>query len=222
MAQGIATAVSAEILTGAISPGQRLREVELARRFGTSRGPVREALRTLHAQRLVEYEPNRGAQVTTLSTDDVEQIYEARHLIEQYVTARYRPDDDDFKVLDGIVDRMEGDAGRGDLPALVADDLEFHGHCVRRYSNRHLLATWQQFDVQMGAIFLVAMRHRIVTMEQVPGRHRVILDALRSAHPGRIAQSLSGHYDFLTRGLRSTDRHPALDANEQMGGSGHP
>src|SRR5215203_6092246 len=72
------------ILSGELARGQRLREEELALRAGVSRTPVREALRRLDAEGLVDFTPNRGARVTAWSERELEDVYEARALLESY------------------------------------------------------------------------------------------------------------------------------------------
>ena len=70
------------ILRGAYAAGTRLTEQELAHTAGVSRTPVREALRRLHAEGLVHFEPNHGAVVAQLEPADVEEIFEMRALLE--------------------------------------------------------------------------------------------------------------------------------------------
>ena len=78
----IAASLREEILRGVIPPGQALRQEELAGRFSVSRLPVRDALLRLEAEGLVDVFPNRGAFVTTLSADEVREIYHLRILLE--------------------------------------------------------------------------------------------------------------------------------------------
>jgi DNA-binding GntR family transcriptional regulator len=78
----IADALRADILRGALAPGQALRQEELAGRFGVSRLPVRDALLRLEGEGLVDVQPNRGAYVTALSADEVREIYHLRVLLE--------------------------------------------------------------------------------------------------------------------------------------------
>ena len=70
------------ILAGEFAPGSQLRQDELAQRFGTSRIPVREALRQLEAEGLVSILPNRGATVSSLSLDEVLELMEIRIALE--------------------------------------------------------------------------------------------------------------------------------------------
>ena len=70
------------ILRGAYRSGSRLTEQELAQAAGVSRTPVREALRRLHAEGLVNFEPNHGAVVAMFELEDAEEIFELRALLE--------------------------------------------------------------------------------------------------------------------------------------------
>ncbi len=76
------TTVRDGILRGAYAAGSRLTEQELAHTAGVSRTPIREALRRLHAEGLVEFEPNHGAVVAAFELEDAEEIFELRALLE--------------------------------------------------------------------------------------------------------------------------------------------
>jgi DNA-binding GntR family transcriptional regulator len=80
--QALADAIRQEITDGRLSPGEALRQEELAVRFGTSRIPVREALRTLQAEGLVNYSPNRGATVAVVSDTEIQEMLEVRLALE--------------------------------------------------------------------------------------------------------------------------------------------
>ncbi|WP_439671719.1 GntR family transcriptional regulator [Cupriavidus necator] len=74
----IAEQLVQSIMTGSFSPGTRLREVELAEAFGVSRATIREALRLLEQRGLVKIQPQRGAHVTQLSAQELNDLYEVR------------------------------------------------------------------------------------------------------------------------------------------------
>lgn len=74
----IAVRIGRAIVDGEFQPGQKLREVDLAQSFGVSRASIREALRTLESEGLVTILPQRGAQVTTLTAEEVRDIFEIR------------------------------------------------------------------------------------------------------------------------------------------------
>jgi DNA-binding GntR family transcriptional regulator len=72
-----------EILSGALEPGERLIEEQIRQRFSISRAPLREALRLLAQQGLVEHLPRRGARVATWSEEDIRQLFEVRAVLER-------------------------------------------------------------------------------------------------------------------------------------------
>src|SRR5271165_5661251 len=76
------------ILRGDLAVGQHVNESELAVRFGTSRGPIREALRALEESRLVRSEKNRGVFVREISVAEADEIYDIREALDQLIGQR--------------------------------------------------------------------------------------------------------------------------------------
>src|SRR5919205_3391293 len=100
------------ILEGDLEPGARIQEVELAAQLGVSRTPVREALRTLSSQGLVELLPNRGARVARWSVKDLDEIYELRVMLESHAAQRAatRMSPTDADALTELCEQMEARA----------------------------------------------------------------------------------------------------------------
>ena len=118
------------ILSGEFGPGQRLRTVSLAKRFGSSRTPVREALVPLEGEGLVDIEPRRGALVRSFASTDLVDLYEIRALLEPAAAARaaLRANDDQLARLAELVALSDA---RGGASAEAIDDQiawneEFH------------------------------------------------------------------------------------------------
>src|SRR5919206_3238580 len=108
------------ILTAALPPGTRLRQEKLARMFGTSRIPVREALRALEYEGLVTSLPYRGFTVTELDADDIEEVYDLRILLESDAVRLAVPlmTDEDLQILEGLYsDMTQAEAGDSQLAA---------------------------------------------------------------------------------------------------------
>ncbi len=82
LAEAVYRVLREAITDGSLPPGERLREIPLARRFGVSTTPVREALRRLEREGLVEINPRRGAVVPRFEPADIAQLYEAREVLE--------------------------------------------------------------------------------------------------------------------------------------------
>ncbi len=81
-------ALRAAILHGELAPGTALRETALAEQFHVSRTPVREAIRRLEAEGLVRVEPRRGAVVSELALDELDEIYDIRSALETLAATR--------------------------------------------------------------------------------------------------------------------------------------
>jgi DNA-binding GntR family transcriptional regulator len=118
------------ILSGEFEPGERLRTVSLAKRFGSSRTPVREALVQLEGEGLVDIEPRRGALVRSFASADLIDLYEIRALLEPAAAARaaQRVEDEALDRLRTLVALSDGRGGRGRaaIDDQIAWNEEFH------------------------------------------------------------------------------------------------
>jgi DNA-binding GntR family transcriptional regulator len=117
------------ILGGGLQPGERLKEEALAQSFDISRTPVREALRLLQMEGLVEFAPNRGATVRTYSVDDLREIYTLRALLEGHAARRAAQwmTPESLEQLQAMCERFaELRAGDAPVPELVAENVRFH------------------------------------------------------------------------------------------------
>ena len=123
------------ILNNTFPPGARLAEIELAEQLGVSRTPIREALRQLAAEALVELPPNRGARVASWSPAELESVFELRSTLEPRLTgmATDRAGEGDLAELDALATEMlrVGSPGPAqDLEALIPLNSAFHGRLV--------------------------------------------------------------------------------------------
>lgn len=117
------------IIDGRLAPGERLKEVELAKELGISRTPVREALLVLQTEGLVEAIPNRGATVRAHTAEDLDDLYQLRAMLEGYAARRAAT-----RITEEGVDRLRASCERfdalrdddDDLRDLVAENVSFH------------------------------------------------------------------------------------------------
>jgi len=132
------------ILSGEFGPGQRLRTATLAKRFGSSRTPVREALVQLEGEGLVDIEPRRGALVRPFASADLIDLYEVRVLLEPAAAARAAVlvTEDQLDRLHALVARSDARGGRD--TAAVDDQIvwneEFHATVIEAASSPRLSA----------------------------------------------------------------------------------
>jgi DNA-binding GntR family transcriptional regulator len=122
------------ILSGDLEPAQRLRADALAKRMGTSRTPVREALLVLEREGLVANLPNRGAMVRTFDADDLLDLYDVRAVLEPHAALRAarRMTDEDIDKMSDLCDQAEesDSSDKRSVERQILLNNEFHGLIV--------------------------------------------------------------------------------------------
>ena len=134
----VAKELRAAIISGQLKPGERLVEDRLAEELGVSRNPIREAIRMLATEGLVEVEARRGAVVASLSSDEVAELLEVRATLEA-ANARLAAQRRDSVILDelrSILDRGTAALEQGDTSALPRLNDEFHTYLAKAGHNR--------------------------------------------------------------------------------------
>src|SRR4051812_8989459 len=184
----------AEILSGALAPGDRLIEEQLTRRFGTSRAPLREALRLLGEQGLVEHLPRRGVRVVDLSPRDIDELFGLRDTLEQFAvrTALTRgPDPEALARLRAAVETMEGTS---DADRAVAH-RDFHLALVALAGHVHLQRVHESTLLRLQLYMATNMRREAQVRSPAEGarRHRRLHDAITSGDVDRALDELAHH-----------------------------
>jgi DNA-binding GntR family transcriptional regulator len=201
----IADALRDEILDGRLEPGERILEVDLARRFGVSRQPVREAIRTLEREGLLTSLPNRGTFVTRVSFEDAIAIQDIRAQLEGLAArlAVERLTTADFKRLRELIKAMRDAGKRRASYDLVALDLEFHSLINTRSEHRLLLEVLASVGVYTRG-FIVHTRSyytRQPDLQFVANSHALLLDALLTREPDRAEQAVHAHIESALASL---------------------
>ena len=182
------------ILLGHIPPGERLVEAEIARQMGISRGPLREAIRQLEQDGLVEYRPRRGAVVAELTRERVLDAYSTRVELEGFAArlAAQRMTAADAARLAALCDVMQRCAGEGDSAGLLQADVKFHQAICEISGNRVLLRLWTSLGPHAWTLFSGAQQ-RGYGLPALAERHRDVLAALQSGDAARAEQAAREH-----------------------------
>lgn len=170
------------IANGALRPGQRLVQTELASLFGVSRLPVRDALRKLEQRGLVVTRPRGGVVVRPIKREELRQTYAMRRLLEPVAVeeAMARLSQQDMQHLEEILAQHVAAAEEGDMAAVMKWDQEFHDFLFSRTQNQLLVemarSLWPRIH-QARSVVLASQGGHQVGKNSVP-RHRQLLDAL--------------------------------------------
>ena len=195
-AQQIAETLRSSIIAGRYEPGERLIETTLSSELGTSRGPVREALRQLENEGLVMSLPYRGAVVLGVSDDEVQGVLiPIRLTLERYSFTRAleRLTDDDFAELGKQIWLMEEAGKADDLTKLVEADLCFHEIVITASGQLHTVQIWRTIAPRIRAYFYRYERSR--SFEETVEEHRILLAALQTRDPEIALAQLERHID---------------------------
>jgi DNA-binding GntR family transcriptional regulator len=203
----IAEHLRSAILAGEIAPGARIPQEQVAERFGTSRLPVREALRILEAEGLTEHLPNRGARVPRLDMHELDVVYQMRERLEPLALAESVPHltADHLARLEDVQRRIEANT---DVGVFLALDREFHlltyTGCRTEQLTSMVTRLWNTTQPYRRAFVSLGGPGR---MWVVNAEHRLILDALERRDAVDGDRYLSGH---IRRTRIELARHPEV------------
>lgn len=201
-ASSVATELIREaILDGSLSPGERLKEEELAQRLGISRTPVREALLVLQTEGLVEATPNRGATVRAHDADDLDDLYQLRAVLEGHAAhqAAVRATDEVIVALQVSCERFAELMTGDDVRAIVQENLFFH-RSVLETAGSARLASMVRKVVEIPLVYKSYIWYSPGERETSVQFHRQITHALELRDAERAERVMKEHV-FAARDL---------------------
>ena len=188
------TRLREEIVNGSIRPGEPLRQADIARRFGISPTPVREALRLLEAEGMISYSSHRGATVAELSEDRIRDLYLLRSSSESLATrlAVERMEPEALAGIDEVHERLATFSSRRDADGeqLAAWNREWH---LRIYAagspfiSSQIMTLWRMFPAHSSSW----QDPRIV--ERFMEEHSAIMDSIHGGDAERAGALMSEH-----------------------------
>ena len=196
-------------MKGDLAPGTRISEVLLAKTFGISRGPLREAIRRLAGRGLLEIIPHAGARVVTLSVDDLLEVFDIREALEGMACrlAAERMTDSEIAAVESVLERHSHDEAlkAGEAYYQEPGDYDFHYRIAHGAKNRRIA------ELLCGELYHLIRIYRYRS-GAVPGRapqafdeHRKILAALQ-ARDGALAETLMREH--IRRARRLLEQGP--------------
>ncbi len=175
-------ALKFDILNGVFEMGERLNESQLSARYGVSRAPLRQVLALLQRDELVEARPRVGYLTSTLTRQDVADIFEMRLLIEAVAAEKAATQicEDALNRLDQLCSPYHpGD--RSSYRHHLDENLEFHGIIAEAAGNRRMLQVLTQLIEHTDRLYF--LRLDLSTGDDVVGEHMQIATALRQRDP---------------------------------------
>ena len=179
------------IITGHFAPGARLIERELCEAMGVSRTSIREVLRRLEAEQLIEVDPRRGPIVARLSRKQVEEIYEVRALLEAAVVRRFalQASAENIAELRRIYERLSVVREQVDVAAIVDTTRQFSEYMMDVVDHELISDIQQKLNarISLARVFAISVPGRLA---QSAGELAVVMDAIERRDAEGAAQSL--------------------------------
>lgn len=199
--------IQRKIVSGELESGHTISELSIARELGVSRTPVREALRQLAAEGLLEQNPNRKPSVVKLTRQDVIELYELREALEVYAVgkaARQAGTPADFARLQTLADAigtLKKELQRSGKPELhpeqmqrfVGCDLGFHTLLIRMAANTRILKIVNETRLLIRIFGIRRRGHGERLLDKIHRQHCEVLRAVANHQPERAMRHIAEH-----------------------------
>lgn len=210
LGESIACELRLQIINEKIKPGEVLSENRIAADFGTSRSPVREALKSLSSEGLIRLE-RMGAVVVGLNLKDVKELYDVRYLIESFAQQKLAGIIQDGLILrlEQSIDKMKLAIKYNNFIEFAYQDFSFHETIVMEANHTRILHLWNSIRHIVMTVILITTEKGFALGEErmnwVAEKHRTVVEALRSGNPETIHKVVQEYFtdsgETLTRSL---------------------
>ena len=195
-----------EVVTRVIPPGTKLSEPQLSKRWGVSRTPMREVLRKLETEGLVDFFPYRGFVVSSISIEDLDHIYTIKIALEglagRIATPIIASDPEKMRIIQNLLRVMEFCSKKGDVENYSKKNLQFHVCIWDWCGNPWLKKILYNLSSQLNRFILRAL-HVPKRIEKSVKEHRKILEAFKMGNARRVEKAVGIHFKNASEDLKS-------------------
>lgn len=191
----VADALRDQIVRGELEAGARLNELELCETMGISRTPLREAIKILEVESLIEIKPHKGASVAKISVETIKEIFQMLAPLERLALelAMARMDDNEYQVMQDIHDKMIDCYHAEDREGCFLNDVAFHNQIVAFAGNNVLKATHTSLTnrSQRGRFF--APRFTKIKLDEAMATHEALIMAIMDRDTPTASKIMHDH-----------------------------
>lgn len=202
LSHAVSAAIRELIMTGAVEPGERLVETDLSERFGTSRGPVRDAFKELEQSGLVVSIPRRGTFVASMTAADMHEIYTLRLALEQLAirTTAQIATDQDVAAMRAAIDQLTEAQRTGDRRAGAEADIAIHRLIVRTAGHERLTEAWERLADQT-LLLMAELMDLLLDVQHAAGDHHTLVNAIADHDAARAEAALTEHLQAASQAM---------------------
>ena len=186
-----------------LEPGSLINEAELMSRLGFGRTPIREALRTLASEKLVDVYPRRGMFVTSVDVQNLSSISEVRAVLEIKAAslAAERSTPRDRAITVALIAEIDAIMGDPNMTKLIQLDQRIHRHIYKCTHNQFLEATLEQYYGHALRIWFLALDH-VENLSDAVIEHRALLKAISDHDVDAAAKAMQDHVEGFEGNIR--------------------
>lgn len=192
----VAVELRNSILSGEFKVGEKINEVAVAQKLSISRGPVREALRQIEQEGLVEYFPNRGCTVKTLAQGNIYEFYLIRSTLEILAINMYngKMSSETIAKLKHSLAELAVAAEKQSIVDVVRIDEEFHEIIVKESQSKRLYQIWKSLQGENVAIYYTMEQRQRIPFKVLERNHRWIVEKFEKGDLLAITDCIKEHY----------------------------
>ncbi len=183
------------LLNNELNPGDQLKETMLAEQMGISRAPIREAMKELIMNGLVDYRPQVGNFIPVFSPKQIVDSYTTRGVLEGFAVMeccdQFTPED--IEKLESLVAQMESHAAKKNRKMVIEVGGEFHDLLISKNNNVQLLEYTDRLSLKLHILFFKYWG-RLYSPAEIGRRHREIVKGVKSKDPDLIEKVIRQHY----------------------------
>ena len=183
-----------QILMGELKPGERLMEVKLTKKLGVSRTPVRAAIHMLETEGLAKVVPRRGASVSDITEEDLQDVLEVRCALEELaveLACARRSEEDIFNIMKAARAFIEATKS-GSISEMAEKDVEFHNHIFSATGNKRLIQLVGNLSERMYRYRIEYLKNKAV-YEGLIKEHNDIIRYIESNAPAEARGAIRKH-----------------------------
>ncbi|HEX7404629.1 MAG TPA: GntR family transcriptional regulator [Candidatus Nanopelagicaceae bacterium] len=188
-----------------LEPGSLINEADLMARLGFSRTPIREALRSLASEKLVQVYPRRGMFVTSVDVQNLTALSEVRAVLEIKAAslAAQRSTSADKEKTIALIEEIDAMKGEPDMATLIQLDQRIHHHIYQCAHNQFLESSLDQYYAHALRIWFMAL-DRVDDLADAVIEHRALLEAIRDNDAVAASTAMRNHVEGFETSIRKS------------------
>jgi DNA-binding GntR family transcriptional regulator len=197
LADWVTDSLREAILHGHFEAGEKLNQAAIAQELKVSRTPIREALKRLESEGFVEIRPHRGAFISKVSPQDVQEVYQVRQLLEVDVVRRVTPiiPDEVLDELERLLTLRQSELKAGDSNKYYDNDTHFHDTILSFTENDLVKEILGSLSNRIIRVRRYVLLHPDPTLLASIDEHHAILQAMRQRDPEAAAEAMGVHLE---------------------------